>query len=660
MPARRKSSVPVQRRKRPLWAPSEERINNANMTRFLEVARHFTGKDLRNYDELYNWSITDLNGFWGLIWKISGIIHSAPYTSALSDPIMPGATWFDGARLNFARNMLRFRDDHLALVSWGEDRPPMRITYAQLHDQVASCAAGLRKLGVTVGDRVAAMVPNTPEAVVAMLATTSIGAVWSSCSPDFGPQSMLDRFGQIEPKVLLSCDGYRHNGKIFDCVEKVRRLTEQIPSIEKVVVIPFLSDGRAAFAPKSISWSSLLESEPAALEFAELPFDHPVYIMYSSAASGQPKCVVHGAGGTLLQHYKELVLHTDLCREDVIAYDTTCGGMMWNWLVSSLQVGATIFLYDGSPTHPDINILWRAIDEERISILGTSPMFLTACQRAGLNPRRQFHLSTLRTILSTGSPLSAENFSWVYKSVKSDIQLSSISGGTDILSCFMLGNPLLPVRSEEIQCRGLGMKVEVFDPAGRSIVNEVGELVCTAPFPSMPVAFWNDPDGSKYHAAYFQDYPGVWRHGDFVRLTDHGGVVVYGRSDTTLNPGGVRIGTAEIYSPVEAMEEIADSLVVGQQWENDLRVVLFVALRPGLSLDDPLRDKIRQTILSAATPRHVPSIILQVTDIPRTMNGKRAEIAVSRLIHGKEVPNRDGLVNPEALDQFANIPDLHR
>jgi acetoacetyl-CoA synthetase len=660
MPARRKSSAPTHRRKRPLWTPSEERIKNANMTRFIEVARHFTGKEIKSYDELYNWSITDNPGFWELIWRISGTIHSAPYTSVLSDPVMPGARWFDGARLNFARNLLRYRDDHLALVSWGEDRPPMRMTYSQLYEQVVACAAGLRKLGVITGDRVAAMVSNTSEAVVAMLATTSIGAVWSSCSPDFGPQGALDRFAQIEPKVLLSCDGYRYNGKTFDCIEKVRQMTEQIQSIEKVVVIPFLSDGRAAFAPKSMSWLSLLESEITELEFAELPFDHPVYIMYSSGATGQPKCIVHGAGGMLLQHYKELVLHTDLCREDVIAYYTTCGWMMWNWLVGSLQVGATIFLYDGSPTHPGIETLWRAIDEERISIFGTSPRFLTVCRQAGLIPRKQFHLSTLRTILSTGSPLSAEHFSWVYKSVKSDVLLSSISGGTDIVSCFMLGNPLLPVRSEEIQCRGLGMKVEVFDPAGRSIVNEVGELVCTAPFPSMPVAFWNDPDGSKYRAAYFEDYPGVWRHGDFVRLTDHGGMVVYGRSDATFNPGGVRIGTAEIYNSVEAMEEIADSLAIGQQWDNDVRVVLFVALKPALVLDDQLRDKIRQTILTAATPRHVPSIILQVTEIPRTMNGQKVEIAVSRLINGKDVPNRDALANPEALDQFARIPELQR
>ncbi|MBI5266418.1 MAG: acetoacetate--CoA ligase [candidate division Zixibacteria bacterium] len=660
MPPRRKPSAQDRLRQRPLWTPSEERVKNANMTRFIEVARHFTGKDFKNYDDLYNWSITDIAGFWELIWKISGTIHSSPFTSVLSDPVMPGARWFEGARLNFARNLLRFRDDHLALVSWGEDRLPMRYTYAQLYEQVSACAAGLRKLGVTTGDRVAAMVPNTPEAVIAMLATTSIGAIWSSWSPDFGPQSMLDRFGQIEPKVLLSCDGYRYNGKSLDCIDKVREMTEKIPSIEKVVVIPVLSDGRAAFAPNSIFWASLMEADPGELEFAELPFDHPVYIMYSSGTTGKPKCIVHGAGGTLLQHYKELVLHTDLCREDVIAYYTTCGWMMWNWLVSSLEVGATIFLYDGSPTYPDVEVLWRAIDEERISIFGTSPKYLSACQQAGLKPSTQFGLSTLRTILSTGSPLAADNFSWVYKSVKSDLQLSSISGGTDIVSCFMLGNPLLPVHSEEIQCRGLGMKVEMFDPAGRSIVNEVGELVCTAPFPSMPVSFWNDPDGSKYRAAYFEDFPGAWRHGDFVRLTEHGGIVVYGRSDATLNPGGVRIGTAEIYSPVEGMDEIADSLVIGQQWHNDVRVVLFVVLNPGLALDDPLRDKIRHTILSAATPRHVPALILQVTEIPRTMNGKKVEIAVSRLIQGKDVPNRDALANPEALGQFANIPELHR
>ena len=624
----------------------------------MDLARRVTGKDFKNYDELYEWSITDIASFWELIWKISGTIHSAPYDSVLTNPVMPGAIWFDGAKLNFARNLLRFRDDGLAIVAWGEDRRPMRMTYAQLYRQVAACADGLKKLGVTAGDRVAGILPNTPEAVIAMLATTSLGALWSSCSPDFGVYGVIGRFGQIEPKVLISADGYRYGGKVFDCVDRVREMIVRIPSIERVVIIPHVADGREAFVPKSMAWSALLESEAAEIEFVDLPFNHPVYIMYSSGTTGAPKCIVHGAGGTLLQHYKELVLHTDLCREDVICYYTTCGWMMWNWLVSSLQVGATVFLYDGSPSYPTIDTLWRAIDSERISIFGTSPKFLSACQQAGLKPKQQFDLNTLRTILSTGSPLSAENFFWVYGNVKIDVQLSSISGGTDIISCFMLGNPLLPVRSEEIQCRGLGMKVETYDPAGRSILNEVGELVCTAPFPSMPVGFWNDPDGAKYRAAYYEDFPGVWKHGDFIRITDEGGVVVYGRSDATLNPGGVRIGTAEIYSPVEAMDEIADSLVIGQQWNNDIRVVLFVVLKPGLALDDPLRDKIKQTILSATTPRHVPEIILQVDEIPRTINGKKVEVAVTRLIHGKEVPNRDALANPAALDQFVGIPAL--
>jgi acetoacetyl-CoA synthetase len=660
MPPRRKPASPSRSRKRPLWVPSEERIGHANLTKFIEVARQFTGKEIKNYDDLYDWSVSDIPAFWELIWKIAGIVHSEPYSSVLTNPVMPGAVWFEGARLNFARNLLRFRDDELAIVSWGEDRLPVRMTYAQLHRQVAACVDGLKKLGVTAGDRVAGFLPNIPETIVAMLATTSLGALWSSCSPDFGVQGVLDRFGQIEPKVLFASDGYRYGGKDFDCIDRVRQMIDRISSIEHVVVIPHMADGRAAFVPKSMSWASFMESEATEIEFADLPFDHPVYIMYSSGTTGAPKCIVHGAGGTLLQHYKELVLHTDLCREDIICYYTTCGWMMWNWLTSSLMVGATVFLYDGSPGHSDYGVLWRAIDEERISIFGTSPKYLTACQQAGLNPKKQFHLSTLRTMLSTGSPLSAENFSWVYRHVKADLQLSSISGGTDILSCFMLGNPLLPVRSEEIQCRGLGMKVEVFDSAGRSIVNEIGELVCTAPFPSMPVSFWNDPDNARYRAAYFEDYPGVWRHGDFVKLTDHGGVIVYGRSDATLNPGGVRIGTAEIYNPVEAMDEIADSLVVGQQWSNDIRVVLFVVLKQGVELDDPLRDKIRQTILSAATPRHVPEIILQIGEVPRTINGKKTEVAVARLIHGKDAPNRDALANPHALDQFVNIPQLGR
>jgi acetoacetyl-CoA synthetase len=658
MPPRRRQPAPSRSRKRPLWSPTEERIAAANMTKFIELVKNVTGKEFRHYDDVYDWSIHDLAGFWELIWKISGVVHSAPYETVLTNPAMPGAKWFEGARLNFARNLLRYRDDNLAIVSWAEDRLPIRLTYAQLYTQVAACADGLKKLGVTAGDRVAGFMPNIPETIIAMLAATSLGALWSSCSPDFGVQGVLDRFGQIEPKVLFTVDGYRYSGKEFDCIDRVRQMVDRIPSIEQVIVLTHLADGRAAFAPKSTSWTTFMESSAIEIEFVDLPFDHPVYVMYSSGTTGVPKCIIHGVGGTLLQHYKELVLHTDLCREDIIFYYTTCGWMMWNWLVSSLMVGSTVFLYDGSPAHPDLKVLWRAIDEERISIFGTSPRYLAACQQAGLNPKKQFHLSTLRTMLSTGSPLSADNFSWVYKHVKTDVQLSSISGGTDIISCFMLGNPLLPVRSEEIQCRGLGMKVEVFDSAGRSIVSEVGELVCTAPFPSQPVGFWNDPDGAKYKSAYFEDYPGVWRHGDLVKLTEQGGVIVYGRSDATLNPGGVRIGTAEIYNPVEAMDEIEDSLVIGQQWNNDIRVVLFVVTKPGVVLDDPLRDKIRQTILSAATPRHVPAVILAIDEVPRTINGKKVEVAVARLIHGQNVPNRDALANPSVLNQFVGVTEL--
>ncbi len=658
MPPRRKQVAPARPRKRPLWTPTEERAASANMTKFNELVRNVSGKDFKTYDEVYDWSIHDIAGFWELIWKISGIAHSKSYDSVLSNPVMPGAKWFDGAQLNFARNLLRFRDDSLAIVSWAEDRLPVRLTYAQLYRQVAACADGLKKAGVRSGDRVVGFMPNVPETIIAMLAATSLGATWSSCSPDFGVQGVLDRFGQIEPKVLFAVDGYRYNGKEFDSIDRVRQMIDRIPSIERVIIVPHLADGRAAFAPKSQSWASFMESEATEIDFVDLPFDHPVYIMYSSGTTGVPKCIVHGAGGTLLQHYKELVLHTDLCREDVIAYYTTCGWMMWNWLVSSLMVGATVFLYDGSPSYPDLKVLWRAIDEERISIFGTSPRFLTACQQGSVNPKKQFHLSTLRTILSTGSPLSAENFSWVYKHVKADLQLSSISGGTDIISCFMLGNPLLPVRSEEIQCRGLGMKVEAYDQAGRSIVDELGELVCTAPFPSMPVGFWNDPEGAKYKSAYFEDYAGVWRHGDLIRITEHGGVIVYGRSDATLNPGGVRIGTAEIYNPVESMEEVEDSLVIGQQWRNDVRVVLFVVPKSGITLDDALRDKIRQTILVATTPRHVPAVILPIAEVPRTINGKKVEVAVTRIIHGKDVPNRDALANPSSLNQFVSIPEL--
>ncbi len=628
------------------------------MTDFMRFAAERSGRSVESYNHLYDWSIDDPAAFWAAVWEYAGVIHSQPYSQIMTGNSMLETQWFPAARLNFAENLLRYKDNHVALISQSEVTPPTRLTYEDLYLQVAACATGFKELGVKQGDRVAALIPDTPEAIIGMLATTSLGAIWSSCSPDFGVKGILDRFGQIQPKVLLTTDGYAYNGKQYSLTETVNRIAERIPEIEQVVIISRPGKYETGATPKSLNWHELVSNDSNDVEFVQVLFDHPVYIMYSSGTTGVPKCMVHGAGGTLLQHFKEHVLHTDLKRQDVITYYTTCGWMMWNWLVSALQVGATIYIYDGSPSHPSLDIFWRAIQDERITVFGTSPKYLSTCQNAGLKPMRKFDLSPLRAILSTGSPLSVGNFEWVYDKVKADVQLSSISGGTDIISCFMLGNPILPVVPGEIQCRGLGMKVEAYDESGKPLQDEVGELVCTAPFPSQPVYFWNDPDNTKYRSAYFEHYPGVWRHGDFIKITEHGGVIVYGRSDATLNPGGVRIGTAEIYAPVEAMSEIEDSLVIGQQWENDVRIVLFVKLAARHELTDALVDRIKQTIRSQQTPRHVPAKIIAVDDIPHTINGKKVELAVTRMVHGQEVTNKDALANPEALEQFESIPEL--
>lgn len=642
----------------PLWKPSPERIASAQLTRFQQSISDKYNIELTDYRDLHRWSVERIADFWSEIWRASKIVHSASYDSELDDPQMPGAKWFSGSRLNFAENLLRYSDERTAIVQIGENVTPREISYAELRSRVSACAAGLRELGVRKGDRVAAFMPNIPEAVIGMLATTSLGALWSSCSPDFGRQGALDRFGQIEPKVILAANGYRYNGKAIDSLSRVSEIASNIPSIEKVVVVSYLGSDLSETPANSLRWEELLSDRSAALEFEQTEFDHPVYIMYSSGTTGKPKCIAHGAGGTLLQHWKEHALHTDLSREDVLFYFTTCGWMMWNWLVSGLQIGCAIVLYEGSPSYPDIETLWRAVDDHKISVFGTSPKFLTACQKRGLIPSSQFKLDSLRSILSTGSPLTAENYRWVYEAVKSDVQLASISGGTDIISCFMLGAPTLPVYSEEIQCLGLGMDVAVYSDEGDVLFDQVGELVCRQPFPSAPVGFWNDSDGSKYRAAYFERFPGVWRHGDFIKITERGGVIVYGRSDTTLNPGGVRIGAAEIYNPVEALAEIVDSVVIAQQWRGDVRIVLFVVLAEGVTLTDDLRATIKSTIRKSATPRHVPSVILQATDVPRTISGKKVEIAVTRLVHGREVTNRDALANPESLDQFRDIPQL--
>ena len=644
--------------KKPIWTPSPQRVAASNLAQYMTRMEAITNRRFTDYNALWQFSVDAYEEFWVSIWDEAEIVHSQPYHTVVSGSEIWDTTWFTGARLNFAENLLRYRDDRPAVVAVSEFEGTRPITYAELYRQVARCAAGLRKLGVEEGDRVAAFIPNIPEAIVAMLATTSIGAIWSSTSPDFGLKGVLDRFGQIQPKVLLTADGYRYNGKSFDSLERVRELLARLTELRHIVVIPRLSEFDPSAVAGAISWNALLDNDAREIEFNQLPFDHPVYIMYSSGTTGVPKCMVHGAGGTLLQHYKEHVLHTDLRRDDVITYFTTCGWMMWNWLVSSLQVGSTVFLYDGSPSHPDLGILWQLIEKHGITLFGTSPKYLSACENDRVSPREQYDLSSLRTILSTGAPLSEQNFEYVYSTVKEDVQLASISGGTDIISCFMLGCPLLPVYPGEIQCRGLGMKVETYDDSGQPVHNQVGELVCTAPFPSRPVFFWNDENKARYRSAYFEDFPGVWRHGDYIKITDTGGILVYGRSDATLNPGGVRIGTAEIYAPVEALDEVVDSIVVGQQHEGDTRVVLFVQLAAGLTLTDSLRDRIGDAIRKAQTSRHVPARIIQVDQIPHTINGKKVELAVTRLIHGRDVPNRDALANPEALDQFKNLKEL--
>ncbi len=639
----------------PLWKPTAEAVRRSNMTRFADYVARKHGRSFDSYDELYTWSVTNSAQFWEAVWNQSDLIHSQAYRQVLSSTDMPGARWFEGARLNFAENLLRHRDQKTAIIHWRENAAPVRLTYRDLYRRVAACAAGLKKLGVRKGDRVAAFMPNLPETVIAMLAASSIGALWSSCSPDFGLQGVLDRFGQIKPRVLITADGYSYNGKPHDSCGRVANITRAIPEIEAVVVVPVLTDNLPDTDVRTMTWQELLEEQSTTVSFEQLPFDHPVYVMYSSGTTGVPKCIVHGAGGTLLQHYKEHALHTNLRPGDVIAYYTTCGWMMWNWLISALQVGATVFLYDGSPTWPDGNVLWRALAQEKVNVFGTSPRYLTFCQKDNLTPGRDSDLSALKTVLSTGSPLTAENYEWVYRAVKENVQLSSISGGTDIISCFMLGNPNLPVYSEEIQCRGLGMKVEAYNDSAKSVVDEVGELVCTAPFPSMPTGFWNDSDQKLYRAAYFQHFPGIWRHGDFIKITEHGGVKVFGRSDATLNPGGVRIGTAEIYNPVESMDEVIDSVAVGQKVRGDVRIVLFVVLAEGLMLTDELTNKIKVRIRERATPRHVPAVVKQVTAVPHTINGKKVELAVTRVIHGQEVSNRDALANPEALEQYRDI-----
>jgi acetoacetyl-CoA synthetase len=661
----------------PLWTPSPDRVARANLTAFAERVRRDWRRDVGDYRSLYDWSVACPEQFWPTVWRFCGVIAAEregrePWDAvgigldrmAPPDPVR-GPRWFPGARLSFAENLLRYRDAHPAVVSWNESGRRRELSYRELHATTAQVAAALRGAGVRSGDRVAAYLPNLPEAVIAMLAATSLGAIWSSCSPDFGVGGVADRFGQIGPRILFCADGYRYAGKEIDCLERVAGVAARISTIERVIVIPYLRERPPIDRVRAgVLWDEWVGTAPqdSDLRFERLPFDHPVYILYSSGTTGLPKCMVHGAGGTLLQHLKEHVLHVDLRREDRIFYFTTCGWMMWNWLVSALAVGATVVLYDGAPFAPTPSTLWTMAAEERVTAFGTSAKYLALAEKEGLTPGTTHDVSALRTVLSTGSPLAGHSYDYVYGAIKRDVHLCNISGGTEIISGFAVGNPTLPVWRGELQVRGLGMAVEIFGPTGAPLRGAAGELVCTKSFPSMPVAFWNDPDGTKYRAAYFDRFAGAWRHGDWAEITEHDGLIIYGRSDATLNPGGVRIGTAEIYRQVDELPEVLESIAIGQRIGSpegaDERVVLFVRLRPGLVLDDGLRERIRRQIRENASPRHVPQKIVQVADIPRTISGKISELAVRAVVHGLPVENRDALANPEALELYRGLPEL--
>jgi acetoacetyl-CoA synthetase len=661
-----------------LWAPTKERAEKSQMWAFGQVASERTGLDLSDYPALHRWSVDSPADFWELVWDFCDVVGDRGERSESAD-IGSGVEFskvrfLSTARLNFAENLLRRSGPETAVVFVGESGERRELSFEALREEVAQFAGWLRSRGVGAGDRVAACLPNLPETIVAMLATTSLGGIWSSCSPDFGSDGVIDRFSQIEPKLLLCTDSYHYNGKQVETLARIPEILAALPTVECCIVVPYagltVGSGSAAFdtlerlasdegSVEILRWVEIVgEGKGPPLVFERLPIDHPLYILYSSGTTGKPKCIVHGAGGTLLQHLKEHRLHVDLHDGDRLFYFTTCGWMMWNWLVSGLATGATLILYDGSPFHPDARRLWELASRERVDVFGISAKFIDSAAKAGVSPGREFDLSSLRAILSTGSPLSEDGFDYIYREVASDVHLASISGGTDIVSCFVLGSPTLPVRRGEIQCAGLGMQVEIFDDEGHAVVGTPGELVCTRPFPSMPVGFWNDPDGARYHAAYFERFPGVWCHGDWCVETESGGFVIHGRSDAVLNPGGVRIGTAEIYSQVEAFDEVLEAIAIGQSWEGDVRVVLFVKMALGSALDDALRAKLRTRIRKNASPRHMPARIVEVADIPRTRSGKITELAVRDVVHGREVKNVEALANPEALEYFRDREEL--
>ncbi len=655
----------IKRAKKPLWVPSRDKIKKTNMTRFIEFVNKKHGEKFRTYDELYQWSIDCIPDFWAAIWDFAEIKASKRYDQIVDDlKKFPGAKWFIGARLNFAENLLRYRDDRLAFIFRGETQKTATITYKELYIAVARLAASLRKMGIRPGDRVAGYMPNMMETAIAMLAAASVGAVWSSCATDIGALAALDRLGQIEPKVLFTVDGYFYKGKPFSSLGNAAEVAEAIPSLKKVIVVSYVGNNPdLSDIPNAVHYEDFLskEKEPL-LEFEQLPADHPVFIMFSSGTTGKPKCMVQSSGGILVNQRKELVLHTDLKREDRIFYITTCSWMMWNWLLSSLGIGATVVLYDGNPNYPDGGAMWKMAQDERITIFGLSASYINYLRSEGIRPGKDYDLSSLREISQTGSVLSAEGFEWVYREIKQDLHFNSISGGTDINGCFAIGSPIKPVYAGELQSPALGMKVKAYDEEGKPVWDKEGELVCEAPAPCMPLYFWDDPKGEKYKNAYFEHYPNVWRHGDYIVMhSDTGGITFYGRSDAVLKPSGVRIGTSEIYNVVEKLEEITDSLAIGQSWEGDQRIILFVKLAQGVTLTEELKNKVRKTLREKASPRHVPAIIMEMPEAPYTMNMKKVESAVTNIIHGRPVLNRDALMNPQVLDYFEKIlPELQK